>query len=114
MITPIDTKPAVPVTGETASAEKMTPDKTAPIVPAPEITATGEKNPPKDAGKSSAIEELKKGLGKQGVPETNPTEVDTKDDKAADEAKRKAREEEKRRAEKERKRREIVQANAKQ
>jgi PKD repeat protein len=62
-------------------------------------------------GSGSAFEELKKGLGKQGVSGANPTEVDAKDDKAADEAKRKAREEEKRRAEKERKRREIVQAN---
>lgn len=57
---------------------------------------------------TSAFEELKKGLDKQGGSGTNSTEVDAKDDKTADEAKQKSSEEEKRRAEKERKRREIV------
>ena len=111
MITPIDTPPAVPPTGETAPSGRITPDKAAPIVPTPEITATGGKSPPKDADKSSAMGELTKGLVGQGVPEIKPTEVGTNDDKVEDEAKRKSREEEKRRAEKERKRREIVQAN---
>ena len=111
MITPTDTTTTGSVTGGTVLAEKMTPDKTAPVVPTLEITATGKKNPLKDAGKSSAKEELEKRLGEQGVSETNPTEVDANDNNAAaDEAKRKASEQEKRRAEKERKRREIVEA----
>jgi serine/threonine protein kinase len=59
-------------------------------------------------GSGSAFEELKKGLGKQGVSGVNPTEVDAKDDKAADEAKRKALEEEKIRADNERKRRKAL------
>ncbi|MFI3185117.1 MAG: serine/threonine-protein kinase [Methylococcaceae bacterium] len=76
--------------------------------PATKVQATEKKNPPKDAGKSSAIEELKKGLGERGVSGTNPTEGDAKDDTTADEAKQKASEEEKRRVEIERKRRQVL------
>ncbi|MDD5320734.1 MAG: serine/threonine-protein kinase [Methylococcales bacterium] len=111
-ITPIDTTTTGPVQGGVVSAEKSTSDKTAPIVSTPEIRTGEEKNTPQDASKSSAIEELKKGLGGREVPGTNPIEVGTKGGKAIpDEDKRKASEEEKRRVEKDRKRREIVQAN---
>jgi len=68
-------------------------DTPAPIVTPPEITTPGGGNPPKDEGKSSAIEELKKGLGEQGALETNPTGAGTKDDKTADEANQNAIEE---------------------
>jgi hypothetical protein len=81
----------------------MIPDKTIPIISNPKITATGGGNPLiKDVSKSSAIDELVKGLGKQGGSQTQVNEKD--DNVATDEAKRKASEEEKRKTEIKRKR----------
>ena len=84
---PIDTNTTVPVTRGTV-----------PVVSPPKITATGDGNPLiKDVSKSSAIDELVKGLGKQGGSQT---QVNKKDDNVAtDETKRKASEEEKRKTE---------------
>jgi serine/threonine-protein kinase len=92
------------ITEGTKTVEETTGDTTptggAPTgEPATKVQATEKKNLPKYTAKSSAIEELKKRLGEQGVPETNPAEVDAEHEKAtADEVKRKANEEEKKKA----------------
>ncbi|MEI6544002.1 MAG: protein kinase [Methylococcales bacterium] len=112
-VTPtIDSVTTTPVTGRIVPAETITQDKAAPILSIPKTKATGDESLPQGKGKSSAIEELVKGLDKQGV---NQTPVNEKDDKAAvDEAKHKAVEEEKRRVEIKRKQeQDMAEANAK-
>lgn len=99
VITPTDKTPVVPATGGAISGEKMSLDQVAPIAPTREITSSVDINPPKDAGTSSALEELIKRQKIQEVPELNSTEVGGKDNNAAaDEAKQKAIEDENRRA----------------
>ena len=99
-------------TGATAPVvENIVPDKTLPVAPAPEITATGGKTQLKDAGKSSALGELQKGLGTQGVSGTKPAQVDVKIDKVANETKPKVIKEVKKEVQKVQKKPVIIQAN---
>lgn len=113
-IPPIDTTTIGSAPGGTAPSEKIAPDKMSPVAPTPEITATGGESPLKDVSKSSAIGELEKGLGKQGISGTSPTKMDAKDNKTTDEDKRNAGEEEKKQAAILRKRQQAVAMRSKE